>query len=613
MHRDDDRWVFREWAPNAERVFLIGDFSKWQELAEFEMNRIDNQGNWELSMPASTLVHGMFYKLKLYWPGGSGERLPAYVRRAVQDLNTHHFTAQIWEPESKFTFRHKAPQVAEPIIYEAHVGMASEKCEVGSFTNFTENVLPYIASCGYNTVQLMAILEHPYYGSFGYHVSNFFAVSSRFGTPEEFKALVDEAHKLGLRIIVDIVHSHSVKNEYEGLGRFDGTNFQYFHQGQRGNHWLWDSYCFDYSKPQVLHFLLSNCKYWLEEYNIDGFRFDGVTSMLYYHHGLGKAFTSYDDYFGDEVDEDAYCYLALANKLIHQYRRDAISVAEDVSGMPGLCAPYREGGAGFDYRMAMGVTDRWFKLMDIPDECWEMHELLHELMNKRPEEKTISYLECHDQALVGGKSAIFTLIDKEMYYSMNRGCNNMTVDRGIALHKIMRIATMFTAANGYLNFMGNEFGHPEWIDFPREGNNWSYHYARRLWTLKDDASLRYRDLLLFDNAAIKTVSDSEFYKYPPMELACDNNDKVFAVKRGEKLLVVNLHPYNSYEGYGIETLPGDYRIALDSDSPEFGGFDRIDSTSLYSTIPTPCGETIKDYLKLYLPARTAIVLDRVRR
>ena len=174
----------------------------------------------------------------------------------------------------------------------------------------------------------MAIQEHPYYGSFGYHVSSFYAASSRFGTPDDLKHLIDDAHSMGIAVIMDIVHSHAVKNELEGLGRFDGSYNQYFYGDHRREHPAWDSLCFDYGKNEVLHFLLSNCKFWLEEYGFDGFRFDGVTSMLYYSHGLGQAFGSYDDYYNGGQDTNAITYLSLANEVIHTVNPNAITIAE---------------------------------------------------------------------------------------------------------------------------------------------------------------------------------------------------------------------------------------------------------------------------------------------
>ena len=480
LHRTEDGgWVFREWAPSANRIYLTGDFNNWKRTPGWQLQPIGN-GNWELRIPAGFLSHGQRYKMFVEWSGGAGERLPAYVTRVVQDEETKIFSAQVWDVP-RFRWRHRRPgKIANPFIYECHIGMCSEEEKVASFEDFRTGVLPRVQKLGYNCIQIMALQEHPYYGSFGYQVSNFFALSSRFGTPEEFKRLVDDAHGRGIAVIMDIVHSHAVENEAEGLSRLDGRDDLYFYGGPQGHHPAWGSRCFDYGKDEVKYFLLSNCKFWMEEYHIDGFRFDGVTSMLYWDHGLGKDFGDYSLYFDQGVDENAVSYLALANLLIHEINPDAITIAEDMSGMAGLAAPFEAGGQGFGYRMAMGIADHWIKwIKEKSDWDWSMGEMWWELTNKRADERTVSYAECHDQALVGDKTLIFRLIDKEMYWSMNDGSQNLIVDRGVALHKMIRLVTAATAGDGYLTFMGNEFGHPEWIDFPREGNGWSYKYARR--------------------------------------------------------------------------------------------------------------------------------------
>jgi 1,4-alpha-glucan branching enzyme len=447
----------------------------------------------------------------------------------------------------------------------------------------------------------MAVMEHPYYGSFGYHVANFFAASSRFGTPEGLKALVDAAHGAGLLVIVDIVHSHAVKNELEGLSRFDGTLYQYFHDGPRGNHDAWDSRCFDYAKPEVLHFLLSNCRYWLDEFRVDGFRFDGVTSMLYHHHGLGSAFDSYDRYFDGSVDEDAYAYLALANKLIHEVNPNAITIAEDVSGMPGLGADVEEGGCGFDYRMAMGVPDYWFKLCDIRDEDWNVESLWRVLTDGRRDERRISYVESHDQALVGGKSFIFQLIDAAMYDDMANDAENLLVERGVALHKMARLATLATADGGYLNFMGNEFGHPEWVDFPREGNGWSYHYARRQWSLRDNPKLRYHGLAEFDSAMLGLLNRHETLNQPLQLRLAHVEDQVLAFSRGDLWFLFNFHPSQSQSDYSIPVSADRFRLTLDSDASEFAGHGRLE--------PDQTFVAVDGRVSVYLPTRTVLVLE----
>ncbi len=614
LHVEDDQWVFREWAPNATGMYLIGDMSGWQEKADYALRPL-HEGIWEIRLAAEKLRHADLYRLRIHWPGGNGDRVPAYARRVVQDPQTLIFNAQVWRPDSPYQWQCRDFKRAgdAPLIYEVHIGMAQQEGKIGSYSEFAEHILPRVAASGYNTLQIMAIPEHPYYGSFGYQVSSFFAASSRFGTPEDFKALVDAAHACGLAVIIDLVHSHAVSNEVEGLSRFDGTLYQYFHEGPRGRHELWDSRCFDYGKHQVLHFLLSNCRFWLDEYQLDGFRFDGITSMLYLHHGLSKAFTSYEDYFNEQVDEDALVYLALANEIIHEVRPDAISIAEDVSGMPGLAAATESGGFGFDYRFAMGVPDFWIKLIkEVSDEHWPIGHLWHELTNRRRDEKTISYAETHDQALVGDQSIIFRLIGADMYDHMHIDSENIKVERGLALQKMIRLITLATAGNGYLNFMGNEFGHPEWIDFPREGNNWSYHYARRQWHLLDEKSLKYQFLACFDRDMIKMAKNYRLFDTPNLQLIYEHSDnKIIVFERTGLLFVFNFHPGHSYTDYRLQAPAGKYQMLLNSDSPDYGGHGRLTENQQHLSLDDQTPSRGRHYLSLYLPTRTALILEHL--
>ncbi|MDM8541121.1 alpha amylase C-terminal domain-containing protein [Desulfococcaceae bacterium HSG9] len=615
LHFRDDEWVFREWAPNATEVYLIGDVSEWRAVNKFALSRITDDGVWEIRLPASVLKHRDLYRLHLKWPGGHGDRVPAYARRTVQDQQTLIFNAQVWRPQSSFQWRMPDFRCSpEPLlIYEAHVGMAQEAEKVGTYREFTQHIISRIVKAGYNTIQLMAVQEHPYYGSFGYQVSSFFAASSRYGTPEDLKELIDTAHVAGLRVIMDVIHSHAVKNEAEGLSHFDGTRYQYFHHGPRGDHIAWDSRCFDYGKYQVLHFLLSNCRFWLDEYHFDGFRFDGITSMLYEHHGLDRAFTSYDDYFDNSIDEDAYTYLALANRLIHTVRPDAVTIAEDISGMPGLAMPAEKGGVGFDYRFAMGVPDYWIRLTkDMFDEAWSMGELWYELTNRRHAEKTISYAESHDQALVGDQTLIFRLIGTNMYDSMAADKPDIRVDRGLALHKMIRLITLATAGSGYLNFMGNEFGHPEWIDFPRQGNDWSYRYARRQWRLADDESLVYRFLGKFDQDMLAIAKNHQLLASSTLQLINEQSaDKILIFERAGLVFAFNFHPYRSYTDYRFEAPTGKLRMLMDSDDTIYGGQGRLTAGQLHEALINKTSASTKQQISLYLPTRTAIVLKAI--
>ncbi len=619
LHRTKKGWTFREWAPNATRIFLVGTFNDWKESPRYELQCINKaSGVWEINLHADAIQHMDLYKMHVYWNGGQGERIPAWVRRVVQDEKTHIFSAQVWEPEKPYKFKKRVfkPTTNPLLIYECHIGMAQEEEKIGTYNEFRENILPRVAEAGYNCIQIMALQEHPYYGSFGYHVSSFFAASSRFGTPDELKQLIDEAHKRGIAVIMDIVHSHAVKNEVEGLGNLAGDPYQYFNTGDRREHPAWDSLCFDYGKNEVLHFLLSNCKFWMEEYHLDGFRFDGVTSMLYYSHGLGEAFCNYEDYFNGHQDDNAICYLTLANKLIHEINSKAITIAEEVSGMPGLGAKFEDGGYGFDYRMAMNIPDYWIKIIkEKIDEDWKPSSIFWEVTNRRSDERTISYCESHDQALVGDKTIIFRLIDADMYWHMQKGDENYMVHRGLALHKMIRLITSSTINGGYLNFMGNEFGHPEWIDFPREGNGWSYKYARRQWSLVDRENLCYRDLAQFDRKMIELLSQhSGIESTKVQEIWHNDGDQILAYSRKDLIFVFNFNPTKSFTDYGFLVPEGAYTIQLNTDSVDFGGNGLVNESMDYFTNSDPLyKKEKKGWLKLYVPARSALVLKKKKK
>jgi 1,4-alpha-glucan branching enzyme len=608
---------YREWAPGAKALSLIGDFNGWDRTSD-PLER-DAWSVWHRFFPdseyGSRLTHGSLLKVNVHGADDSRrDRIPAYIRRVVQDDTTKDFTAQLWIPDAPYPFLHAAPAIppGEGLrIYEAHVGMAQEAGRVGTYTEFTDNVLPRIASLGYNAVQLMAIQEHPYYGSFGYHVSSLFAPSSRFGTPEELQHLIDSAHGLGMRVLLDIVHSHAVKNENEGLNHFDGTDYQYFHAGARGDHPAWDSKLFDYSKYEVRRFLLSNIRYWLEEFRFDGFRFDGVTSMLYHNHGY-QDFAGYADYFGPNVEDEAFLYLQLANDTAHSVLPGATTISEDVSGMPGMARPCAEGGLGFDYRLAMGVPDLWIKIIkERRDEDWPLGDIYGALLNRRWTEKHVGYAESHDQALVGDQTLSFRLMGADMYTNMAFSHPSLAVDRGVALHKMIRLITFALAGEAYLNFLGNEFGHPEWVDFPREGNIWSYQHAQRQWSLVDNPDLRYAGLNSFDSAMLSLDHVYHLLSDPLIEqLALHEDSRQLVFRRGPLVFAFNFHPTESYSDLRIPVPDrNDYRLILNSDDRRFAGHGRGEAsgTGVYPIQSVPMYGRDQS-LQIYLPSRSAQVL-----
>lgn len=606
---DEAGWWYREWAPNAYMLWLMGDFNGWNRRSH-PLSKEEN-GVWEIFLPdeqyRESFRHGGLLKVVVSGENGEWERIPAYIRRAVQDERTKVFSGQFWNPPTKFDWSgddFDVSKLDQLMIYEAHPGIATEEERVGTWAEFEHQILPRIADLGYNVIQLMAVQEHPYYGSFGYHVSNFFAASSRFGTPEELKSLIKAAHQRGIAVIMDLVHSHAVKNFAEGLSMFDGQEGQYFHAGERGNHPNWDSKLFDYGKWEVLQFLTSNVRFWLEEYHFDGFRFDGVTSMLYHHHG-NAAFDRREAYFED-ADKDAIAYLQLANTIAHAVKPGAITIAEDVSGMPGLCRRILDGGLGFDYRLAMGVPDFWIRyLKHVPDEHWNMDEIWHELNNRRRTEKHIGYAESHDQAFVGDKTIAFWLMDKEMYTHMNKDSKSLVIDRGIALHKMIRMITASLAGEGYLNFEGNEFGHPEWIDLPREGNKWSYKYARRQWSLADNPFLRYQHLLAFDRAMVHLLLQHRVLQQHPAKLYSHVAHQIVAYERGGLIFVFSFNPTKAFTDYAIPAPEhGKYHLLFHSDDAAFDGKDRLDPETDFLTNPN-------QQLLLYLPPRVCGVWQKV--
>ena len=611
LYKSGETWVCREYLPGAKSVSLIGDFNSWDPSKSPMAAELF--GRWSVTVPLDTIRHGMRYKICVTSETGEiVHRVPAWAKYVVQNEESNLFDAVVWDPPTGgYAFQHPRPRVpADAIIYEAHIGMSSSEAKVSTYAEFRTTVLPRIARLGYNTIQLMAVMEHAYYGSFGYHVTSFFAPSSRFGTPDELKELVDSAHAMGITVLMDIVHSHMSNNHLDGIAAIDGTDHCYTHAGPLGRHELWDSALFDYSKWEVLRFLLSNCRYWIEDMGFDGFRFDGITSMLYKHHGIGVGFSGdYREYFGDDVDMDACVYLMLANQLIESVSgRNAIRIAEDVSGMPLLGRPVDEGGLGFDFRLGMAIPDMWIKLLkETRDDDWNMGHIVHTLTNRRWNEKTIGYCESHDQSIVGDKTLAMWLMDAAMYTAMDKQSQSLVIDRGIALHKMIRLLSLTLGNNGYLTFMGNEFGHPEWVDFPREGNNWSFHWCRRRWDLPDCGHLRYTGLERFDAAMVWLVTGfGTLGAHDEYIFIKDEDRKVISFEKGGMVFVFNFHHSNSLLDYPVPTrLDGPLRVMMDSDELRFGG--------IGGRISHDCDMVTENgHVKVYLPPRCCVVLANHR-
>ena len=610
IHHVDGGWVYREWAPNAHQLYLEGEFNGWNQTSH-PLKKLE-KGNWELFLEGDdALWEGCKVKTVVDANLTRTEHLPLYARRVVQEKETITWVAEVVDDHKVFKWTDQDFKAPDSLyIYETHIGMAAEEGKVATYLEFAKNVLPKIKKMGYNAIQIMAVMEHPYYGSFGYQVSNFFAASSWFGKPEDLKYLVNKAHKLGIRVLLDVVHSHAVKNTAEGINMFDGTTWQFFHEGEKGDHPTWGTKCFNYGKDEVIHFLLSNLKFWMTEYHFDGFRFDGVTSMIYHDHGLGTDFNDNKKYFSQNTHVEALTYLQLANELIREVNPDAVTIAEDMSGMPGMALPIKDGGIGFDYRLAMGMPDMWIRTVkEKRDEDWNIFKMWCDMCLRRPGENTVAYVESHDQALVGDKTMIFRLADAAMYTDMDKACHNLVIDRAIALHKMIRLFTLAGGGEAYLNFMGNEFGHPEWIDFPREGNGWSFHYCRRQWSLRDNGFLKYQWLGDFDHDMIMLTKRNHMFGQKMGDLLLNREqDQVLAFYRKGLLFAFNFNPSQSFTNVRVEVpANADYEVRLSTDDEQYGGQNLIE----HITYPAK-EDNGKYYVELYLPARTAVVLKEGR-
>jgi len=631
----------KQFIPNVQAVHLTGDFNDWDPTKHCLEKLPNEHWIWELTFTISSdkMVSNKS-KLKLAILSKNNQMVyricpwAKYVtapEKSASETSTVYNWSYLDEHENQcqYTFQnpHVWPKNKNLKIYEAHIGISTEKEQISTYNDFTEKCLPRIKNLGYNTIQLMAIMEHAYYGSFGYQVTNFFAASSRFGPPSDLKKLIDTAHGMGISVLLDLVISHASRNVEDGLNNLNGlekTDPVYFHKPPKGDHTQWGSKCFDYSNYDTIKFLMSNLQFWIEEYNFDGFRFDGVTSMLYTDHASSRGFTgNLSEYFGLHVDEESIAFIQLANHFLHEKYPNIVTIAEEVSGMPGTCKPAKYGGLGFDYRLAMAVPDFLIKLLkEESDENWDLEKLMFLLNNRRHDEKHISYCESHDQALVGDKSLAFWLMDKEMYTNMSVMTEETSIiSRGIALHKMLRLLVQSFAGDAYLNFMGNEFGHPEWLDFPRAGNNESYKYARRQYNLVDDDLLRYKFLNNFDRAMNLAENSGKWLNgtspdvygeasknYNFVSKKC-NNDKVIIFEKNDCIFCFNFNTAKSFENFQIGVgRPGKYEILLSSDEVEFGGYGNVTKNGEVQYFSkTGDFDGRPNSMKVYMPCRTAVV------
>ena len=598
-----DLIVIREYAPNAHFVSVIGDFNHWDRGRD-PLKRISNT-EWEITLDRARVMPGSRYKLHIAGHNGGRDRIPStcpYARQSSDGDFAAIFEFNVLSPPTRLQ---KQPEHLK--VYELHIGLAASGPRIGTYLEVAHDVIHRVKYAGYTAVQLMAVHEHPYYGSFGYHVSNPYGICSRFGTRQDFKYLVDNCHEVGLLVIIDLVHAHAVKNLSEGLGEFDGQDGYLFKTGQNALHPAWDSLVYDYENQATVSYLLSNARYWIEEYGIDGFRVDGVTSILYNDHGIGHTGFTDNDYLGSNLNQSGLLYLVLLCKLAHELRPDFILIAEDVSGLPGLARPALLGGVGFDYRLQMGLPDFFESVAkDVMDDGISPSRIWHALVSRRFDERHIGYVESHDQAIVGGQSLIFRLLGPKMYTDMHAETQSHDVHLAVAVVNVAKSIVFFLGGEAWMSFIGNEFGHPDWVEFPTPDNDDCFEYAYRKWYLATDSALMYEKMAAFDRDLMHqrkiAVTWDESYMTAPL---LDDNRKLSVFHRDRVVLVCNTTTDVSYEDVWVPVPEqGNYRVILSTEEHRYGGYGRVNENMQYATIAVDGNA----YIRLYVPSMSAIFM-----
>lgn len=563
-------------------------------------------------MPA--ISHGSRYRVYFNTPNGALERVPAWATYVLPDSDGNQYYAVHWEPppEDVYKWKNKRPKVPKSFrIYECHVGISGIEQKISSFNEFISKVLPHIKNAGYNAIQLIGVIEHRDYSSVGYKVTNLFAVSSRFGTPNDFKHLVDEAHGLGLLVFLDIVHSYSAADELVGLSLFDGSNDCYFHTGKRGHHKYWGTRMFKYGDVDVLHFLLSNLKWWVVEYQIDGFQFHSLSSMMYTHNGFATFTGEMEEYCNQYVDKDALIYLILANEMLHELHPDIITIAEDATFYPGLCEPTSQGGLGFDYWVNLSVSEMWLWLLEnAPYQEWNMNKIVSVLVNnQQSHEKMLLYTENHNQSISGGRS--FAEIILRKFKEQPFGSEDVTF-RVSSLHNMVKLITFSISGSAYLNFMGNEFGHPNRVEFPMPSNNYSFNFANRRWDLLLEGV--HNNLFKFDMDMMRMDEHEQILSrgLPKVHHVNDFN-MVISYIRGPLLFICNFHPEISHKMYiiGVEEA-GEYKVILNTDEISYGGHGELKDDQYLQRTSNKRADGYRISLEVTLPRRSAQVYKLTR-
>ncbi len=360
--------LFAVWAPNAERVSVVGNFNNW-DGRRYQMRKLDYSGIFELFIPGEFI--GEIYKYEIRSKSGDVfmKSDPYAFAREIRPANASRVTTldYTWKDSSWIAERNKKKADENPInIYEVHLGSWKRPEDGREFLNYKEiavKLSKYMLSMGYNYVELMPVMEHPYDPSWGYQVTGYYAPTSRYGTPADFMEFVDYMHDKGIGVIIDWVPAHFPKDSH-GLGRFDGTPLYENADPLRGEHPHWGTYIFDYGKNEVRNFLVANALYWADKYHIDGIRMDAVASMLYLDYGRQSGEWRPNKFGGNE-NLEAVEFIKQLNGEMHKKFPDVMMIAEESTAWPLMTHPIEEGGLGFDYKWNMGWMNDFLSYMQL--------------------------------------------------------------------------------------------------------------------------------------------------------------------------------------------------------------------------------------------------------
>ncbi|MGE0448840.1 MAG: 1,4-alpha-glucan branching protein GlgB [Vicinamibacterales bacterium] len=556
---------FAVWAPNAQRVSVVGDFNGWDGRIHPMRVSIDS-GIWEIFVP--DLPDGERYKFEIRTHGGEllkksdpfavAFEHPPQTASVVRDISGYQWNDGDWMASRA----DRGGWMNRPMsIYEVHLGswarVPEEEKRPLTYRELAHRLVPYVREMGFTHIELLPIMEHPFAGSWGYQVIGFFAPTSRHGSPEDFKYFIDACHRAGIGVILDWVPGHFPKDAH-GLARFDGTALYEHADPRQGEHQDWGTLIFNYGRNEVRNFLLSNALFWLEEYHVDGLRVDAVASMLYLDYSRRPGEWIPNRYGGRE-NLDAIDFLRRLNALTHGEHPGTMTAAEESTAFPGVSRPAHLGGLGFTYKWNMGWMHDMLEYVqtDAIYRRWS-HTLVTFSMLYNYTENFILPLS-HDE-VVHGKRA---LLDKMP---------------GDAWQKYASLRTLYGFMLGHpgkkLLFMGGEFG--QW----REWN----HDESLDWHLLDDPS--HAGLRLYVQALNRLLqTEASLYEadFEPggfRWIDCnDNENSVVAFLRTAReahdfvVVVVNFTPVARHEYRVGVPAPGYYAELLNSDSSLFGGSD----------------------------------------